>query len=159
MAVDHSLPVLIVDDYNTMVRIIRNLLKQLGGMGKTIMVSSHILQELADVCNKIGIIEKGVLLENDEVAEVMRKVRGPMVLLIGIKGGPDGAAKLIEQHSSVASVVPHEGALRVTLTPGDHDPSELAKLLVDNGHALTRLAEEEINLETAFMKLTQGITS
>jgi ABC-2 type transport system ATP-binding protein len=138
---------------------IRNLLKQLGAMGKTIMVSSHILPELADVCNKIGIIEKGVLLVNDDVASVMQQVRGPLVLIVGVKGDVDAAAKLLDQHDMVDSVVPHEGALRVTLTPGDHDPSELAKLLVENGHALTRMAEEEINLETAFMKLTQGITS
>jgi ABC-2 type transport system ATP-binding protein len=138
---------------------IRTLLKQLGTMGKTIMVSSHILPELADVCNKIGIIERGEMLVNDDVATVMQKVKGPTVLLVSLRGGPDGAAKLIEQHAAVASVVPHEGGLRVTLTPGDHDVSELAKLLIDHGHGLTRLAEEEINLETAFMKLTQGITS
>ena len=45
------------------------------------------------------------------------------------------------------------------LAPGEHDYSELSKLLVENGHRLTRLTEEEINLETAFMALTKGITS
>jgi ABC-2 type transport system ATP-binding protein len=138
---------------------IRTLLKQLGTMGKTIMVSSHILPELADVCNKIGIIERGEMLVNDDVATVMQKVKGPTVLLVSLRGGPDGAAKLIEQHAAVASVVPYENGLRVTLTPGDHDVSQFSKLLVENGYSLTRLTEEEINLETAFMRLTQGITS
>jgi ABC-2 type transport system ATP-binding protein len=139
---------------------IRNLLKQLGGMGKTIMVSSHILPELADVCNKIGIIERGELLVNDDVATVMQRVKGQTVLLIAVKGDLDKAAVLLQQHGNVESIerTPDHN-LRVTLTPGDHDPSELARLLIDSGHALTRLTEEEINLETAFMKLTQGITS
>jgi ABC-2 type transport system ATP-binding protein len=138
---------------------IRGLLKQLRDMGKTIMVSSHILPELADICNKIGIIERGELLVNDDVASVMQKVRGQMVLRIGVRSNLDQAARLLEQASVVEQIEHQDGALRVTLTPGDHDPSELAKLLVENGHALTRLTEEEINLETAFMRLTQGITS
>jgi ABC-2 type transport system ATP-binding protein len=138
---------------------IRNLLKQLGGMGKTIMVSSHILPELADVCNKIGIIERGELLVNNDVATVMQQVKGQTILLIAVKDNLDAAASLLQQAGEVESIERIDSHLRVTLTPGDHDVSQLAKRLIDNGHALTRLAEEEINLETAFMKLTQGITS
>src|SRR5258708_24548915 len=59
---------------------IRGLLKELRTMGKTIMVSSHILPELADICNKIGIIERGGLLVNSDVGEVMRQVRGQTIL-------------------------------------------------------------------------------
>ena len=82
---------------------IRGLLKQLRDMGKTIMVSSHILPELADICNKIGIIELGVLEVNEEVAEVMKRLRRTDVLNVGrgrrSRGGgpavgrpPDGSA-------------------------------------------------------------------
>jgi ABC-2 type transport system ATP-binding protein len=138
---------------------IRGLLKELRNMGKTIMVSSHILPELADICNKIGIIEKGELLVNDSVTEVMKRVRQQMVLRIGIAGDADAAARLLEQASFVENVEAHDGQLRVTLATGEHDYSELSKLLVENGHRLTRLTEEEINLETAFMALTKGITS
>ena len=59
---------------------IRALLKELRTMGKTILVSSHILPELADICNKIGIIEQGVLLVNGAVVDVMRQVRTDIVL-------------------------------------------------------------------------------
>ena len=68
---------------------IRALLKELRSMGKTIMVSSHILPELADVCNKIGIIERGELIVNADVADVMKQVRQQMVLKVGVNGGPD----------------------------------------------------------------------
>ena len=74
---------------------IRGLLKELRNMGKTIMVSSHILPELADICNKIGIIERGELLVNSDVAEVMRRVRRQPVLKIGVVTDSDGAAKLL----------------------------------------------------------------
>ena len=53
-------------------------------MGKTIMVSSHILPELADICNKVGIIERGELIVNDTVAEVLKQVRPHTVLNIGV---------------------------------------------------------------------------
>jgi len=138
---------------------IRGLLKELRNMGKTIMVSSHILPELADICNKIGIIERGELIVNADVDDVMRQVRGQTVLLVDVAGDPDSAGKLLEQHDLVEKVESGEPGLRVTLVEGDHDYSTLAKLLLDNGHALTRLSEEEINLETAFMTLTKGITS
>ncbi len=138
---------------------IRGLLKELRNMGKTIMVSSHILPELADICNKIGIIEKGELIVNTDVDDVMRQVRGQTVLLIDVRTDRDAAGKLLEQHDLVDKVEEKDDVLRVTLVEGDHDYSPLAKLLLDNNHALTRLNEEEINLETAFMTLTKGITS
>ena len=76
---------------------IRALLKRLGTMGKTIMVSSHILPELADICNKIGIIERGELVVNDTVAEVMKQVRPQTVLNVGVAGDRDAAAKLLRR--------------------------------------------------------------
>src|SRR5690606_32309577 len=77
---------------------IRSLLKRLGTMGKTIMVSSHILPELADICNKVGIIERGELIVNAAVADVMRQVRRQTVLNVGVVGNSDAAARLLEGH-------------------------------------------------------------
>ena len=138
---------------------IRGLLKELRNMGKTIMVSSHILPELADICNKIGIIERGELIVNSDVADVMRQVRQQTVLRIDVAGYRDGAARLLEEHDLVEAIEIDDQGLRATLVKGDHDYSLLSRLLVENGHALTRFNEEEINLETAFMTLTKGITS
>src|SRR3954467_11174355 len=70
---------------------IRALLKQLRDMGKTIMVSSHILPELADICNKVGIIERGVLEVNTDVASLMKQLRPQTILNIGVAGNPDAA--------------------------------------------------------------------
>jgi ABC-2 type transport system ATP-binding protein len=138
---------------------IRGLLKELRKMGKTIMVSSHILPELADICNKIGIIEKGVLLVNSDVDEVMRRVRRQIVLKISVVGDLQGAAKLLEGQGCVEKVAQTNGVLTTTLLPNQTDYSDLAGLLVGAGHKLTLFREEEVNLETAFMELTKGITA
>jgi ABC-2 type transport system ATP-binding protein len=139
---------------------IRGLLKELRNMGKTIMVSSHILPELADICNKIGIIEKGELIVNAEVSDVMRQVRGQTVLRIDVATDRDAAKQTLEASRLVEQVTSEAGKpLTVTLRQQVTDYADLASLLVEQGHRITLLREEELNLETAFMTLTKGITS
>jgi len=138
---------------------IRALLRELRALGKTIMVSSHILPELADVCNKIGIIERGKLLVSAEVTDVMRQVRRQPLLTVGVVGNPDSAAKLLQQHDAVERVDIRDGHLTVALREGTQDYSDLPTLLIEAGFKLTLFREEEINLETAFMALTKGITA
>ncbi|HIQ21051.1 MAG TPA: ABC transporter ATP-binding protein [Planctomycetes bacterium] len=138
---------------------IRRLLKQLRNMGKTIMVSSHILPELADICNKVGIIERGELLVSAEVADVMRRVRQQPLLKIGIVGDAEAAAKVLEDHDLVDRVELRDGHLYATLVQGTEDYSDLPTLLIHSGFKLTTFVEDEVNLETAFMALTQGITA
>ncbi len=141
---------------------IRRLIKRLGEMGKTIMVSSHILPELADVCNKIGIIEHGVLEVNASVAEVMKQVRQKTVLHVAVAGnsaaGDDRtAAKLLEQQDIVEQVEVRQHDMVVTLHQGIEDYSNLPTVLIAAGFKLTLFREEEINLETAFLALTKGL--
>jgi ABC-2 type transport system ATP-binding protein len=138
---------------------IRGLLKELRKLGKTIMVSSHILPELADICNKVGIIERGELLVSAEVAEVMRRVRQRPVLVIEIVGDQDAAARLLEQQESVDSVEQKDGRLYATLTAETAGYSDLATALIEAGFKIKMFKEDEINLETAFMHLTKGITA
>ena len=71
---------------------IRGLLKELRKLGKTIMVSSHILPELADICNKVGIIERGVMMVNANVADVMKQVRQRTLLHVR-RGGRSAAGR------------------------------------------------------------------
>ncbi|MDR1480282.1 MAG: ABC transporter ATP-binding protein [Planctomycetaceae bacterium] len=139
----------------------RELLKRLGCHGKTIMVSSHILPELADVCNKVGIIERGELLINADVAEVMRQVRDHLVINIEIVGDQDAAAKLLEQHSAVNNIEIKNNTIRVSLVKGQNADNycDLPTILIQNGFKIRSFKEDEINLETAFMTLTKGATA
>ena len=134
----------------------RNLLKRLQGMGKTILVSSHILPELADICNRVGIIEYGRLLACGGVQELLAQVRGRPVVRIRVAGPPERAADVVGGCPEAAAVEIRDGEIRVTLADGVTDPAPLAARLVAAGHALQGLREEEVNLETAFLELTRG---
>ncbi len=138
---------------------IRGLLKQLRTLGKTIMVSSHILPELADICNKVGIIEQGKLLLSAEVSEVMRRVRDRTLLNVRVAKGTDAAAKLLEASPLVELVDVREETINVTLAEHVADYTELPTMLIEAGYRLKLFREDEINLETAFMTLTKGITA
>jgi ABC-2 type transport system ATP-binding protein len=135
----------------------RAVLRRLGQQGKTIMVSSHILPELADMCNKVGLIDKGVMDVNDTVVEVLRRVRERIRLHIGITGDQSAAAKLLEQSALVESVAMNHDQLTVTLKKGIEDYTDLSPLLIQAGHKIKLFREEEINLESAFMALTKGL--
>ena len=137
----------------------RALLKELRNMGKTILVSSHILPELADICNKIGIIEQGCLLVNGEVIDVMKQVRTDIVLNIAVAERLTDAAGMLENQPEVESVQDKNGVLVVKLNEGVNQYGFLANRLIEQGYELTLFKEDEINLETAFMHLTKGITS
>jgi ABC-2 type transport system ATP-binding protein len=137
----------------------RALLKELRSMGKTILVSSHILPELADICNKIGIIEQGELLVNGAVTDVMKQVRSDIVLNIAVSNRMTAAANTLENQPEVESVQDKNGVLVVKLNEGVHEYGFLASRLINQGFELTLFKEDEINLETAFMHLTKGITS
>ncbi len=158
----HEPQVLLLDEpasgLDPRVRIeIRNLLKRLGQLKKTIIVSSHILPELADVCNKVGIIEKGILFANGLVTEVMQQVRQAIILNIRVQSELDRAAKMLEQHDQVASLKIDDGTMIVTLKQGIQDYSDIPTQIIAARFKLTLFREEELNLETAFMELTKGL--
>ncbi len=136
----------------------RALMRRLGGMGKTIIVSSHILPELADVCNKVGIIDSGVLIANDDVNSIIRKVRPNVVLLIETAdpSQAEAAAKVLEQQTATDSVEVKGKQLRVLIKTTVEDYSDLATALISSGIRIRKFAEEEINLESAFMAFTKG---
>ena len=139
----------------------RGLLKELRNMGKTILVSSHILPELADICNKIGIIERGKLLFDGDVSSAIRRVRQHTVLDVAVTNGMTQAAKdQLEGHKDVLKVEPRDDeSLRVTLNDEVHDGSFIAEALIQRGFRLKMLKEEAVNLEDVFMGITKGITN
>ncbi|MFO1004519.1 MAG: ABC transporter ATP-binding protein [Planctomycetaceae bacterium] len=134
----------------------RQLLKRLGDMKKTVIVSSHILPELADVCTRVGMIEKGIMLVDDYVADVMKKSREAIILQIEVTANPEKAAALIGQMTDVANVEMVGPRIDVTLKKGVEDYSSIPSALIENGFKLKLFREEELNLETAFMMLTKG---
>ncbi len=134
----------------------RELLRRLGKTGKTIIVSSHILPELADVCNKIGIIDRGVMTVNSAVNDIMREMRKQVVLNVMVSGDSAQAARELEQHPDVDSLEMVDQQLIVTLVEACEDYSHIPAVLINAGFGLKLFQEEPIDLEKAFMTLTKG---
>ena len=140
----------------------RALLKRLRSMGKTILVSSHILPELADICNKIGIIERGQLLFDGDVETAIKQVRQNTVIHVGVEiDRLQEASRFLKLLEGVFSIEERDNTdyLRVTLAHDFKDGSFIAEALVRAGYKLKTLHEEEVNLEDVFMGITKGITN
>ena len=140
----------------------RALLKRLRSMGKTILVSSHILPELADICNKIGIIERGQLLFDGDVETAIKQVRKNTVIHVGVEiNRLQEASRFLKLLEGVFSIEERDNTdyLRVTLAHDFKDGSFIAEALVRAGYKLKTLHEEEVNLEDVFMGITKGITN
>lgn len=143
----------------------RELLKELRKMGKTILISSHILHELSELCNTVGIIERGELIFQGTVREIMQRCDFDRMIHIGIDGGEEA----VRRAADFLSKVP--GVERVSIRGTDDGPvidlafqtnvkidiSDIPSRLIANGFRIVRFTEEQVNLETAFMRLTQGL--
>ena len=140
----------------------RELIKELRKMNKTIMVSSHILPELADICNKIGIIERGKLIFNNDVASAIKQVRQKHIFIVSVgKESNELAAKKLESNTEIESVeLTNEAeSIKVTMKDEHGDGSFIPESLIAEGFKLKAFQEEEINLEDVFMRITKGITN
>jgi ABC-2 type transport system ATP-binding protein len=147
----------------------RELLKELRRMGKTILISSHILPELAELCNVVGIIERGQLLFSGTVEEILRRARVGHVLHVGVVDRVEQAAQVLSKVPGVKKVTiasdDSTGANgrtgRVLHLQFDDSPgqayTDIPNILINNGFRITRFTEEPVNLETAFMRLTKGL--
>jgi ABC-2 type transport system ATP-binding protein len=139
----------------------RELLKELRSMKKTILVSSHILPELADICNKIGIIERGKLLFNGDVDTAIAQVRQKHVFLLSVGDRNPEAVKTLNGYPEIESIdLLEEGkVIKVALRDGKDDGSFLPERLIGEGYKIRMFKEEEIDLEDVFMGITKGITN
>ncbi len=138
---------------------VRELLKELKRMGKTIFVSSHILTELADICNKIGIIENGNLLVSGDVEEIIRQVRGAKVVKIVVIKDGERAKEILQAHPKVESVQLIDNELKMEFSGESEELAKIVESLVTNKISVVSCTEEEADLEDIFMKITKGIVS
>jgi ABC-2 type transport system ATP-binding protein len=136
---------------------IRELLKELHRMGKTILISSHILPELADLCTSIGILEQAELVFQGSVREAVRRARLGTTVLVTTPDDPERARQVLSTLPNVVEVQLTDGALRVSLSQEATDFNFIAEALLANKLRIREIKQEEVNLETAFMRLTKGI--
>ncbi|MEW6250090.1 MAG: ABC transporter ATP-binding protein [Planctomycetota bacterium] len=136
---------------------IRELLKELHRMGKTILISSHILPELADLCTSIGIIERGELVFHGPVREAVRRAQLGTVVHVVSPDDPEKCRAVLEKLPHVSEVQCNNGAVIVKLDQETADFTFIAHALLTHRLRIREIKQEEVNLETAFMRLTKGI--
>lgn len=137
----------------------RELLKALREMGKTIVISSHILSELAQLCTRIGIIELGRMVVQGSLDEIYQRLQ--LMRLIHVRA-ENGTAELLERVSRIPGVNAVEQQVdrwAIKLHEEQLSVADLHQALVESGARLTMFQPEAMDMETAFMKLTEGKTA
>jgi ABC-2 type transport system ATP-binding protein len=134
------------------------ILQELQRMGKTIIISSHILSELQTLCNRVAIIEKGKLIYSGPVQGVRDQMSTGRVVWVRVSSDPNRAIELLKSHSEVTEAVALDGQVKVTLVDHETDHSIIADLLVRGGARLVELREDEVGLEEVFLRVTRGET-
>jgi len=160
----HDPPVLILDEpasgLDPRARVeVKALLKELRRMGKTILISSHILTELADCCTSIGIIERGQLLMHGPMDEVYQKIRGNQVVEANFGSGLDKGLSIIRSNPDVRDVQVDGAKITIEFNSSDYNPSELLKQLIASDVEVRNFGRKEPNLEDVFMMVTKGLVS
>lgn len=135
---------------------LKELIAELGRMGKIVIVSSHILTELADFCNTVGIMEKGDLLAFGPVDTIIKGMQPHRSLIVRLLTNSDDAAKLLSDQAHVLEVNPSEGAVQVNFEGDQEAQAELLRGLILAGHKVIGFREDEADLEDVFLKLTTG---
>jgi len=134
------------------------ILRELRRMGKTIIISSHILSELETICNRVCIIEKGKLIYSGPVQGVRDQMSSGLVIWVRVGSDTAQAVALLKTRPEVTEVLPVDHKLKVTLASHDTDHSVIAETLVRGGVKLLELREDEIGLEEVFLRVTRGET-
>jgi ABC-2 type transport system ATP-binding protein len=136
----------------------RELLRELRNMGKSIIVSSHILPELAEMCDQIGIIESGELKAFGSVEEITSRLNQDKLIRIAIHGPKQQGLNLIEQNPWVRGVTDtDEGMLQISFTGDASEQTKLLATLVAGGVPVLSFTEVNNSLEDLFMRITEGV--
>ena len=160
----HDPPVLILDEpasgLDPRARLeVKALLKELRRMGKTILISSHILTELADCCTSIGIIERGQLLMHGPIEDVYRRIRRNRIVHIKFVEKMDIGLSVIRSQPETKDLQIEDSSCTVELATDDRGVAALLDRLMQQGVKVRSFAEKDPTLEDVFMMVTKGLVS
>lgn len=134
----------------------REILKELKLMGKTIIISSHILPELAEMVDEIGVIEHGVMVAQGKVSEIQNRLRVKRVLHIRVLDRAEKLAERLRDEAHVSQVFHDETGVHVHFGGGDVEQSRLLGGMISAGYQVISFHEAQSNLEDVFLEITKG---
>lgn len=133
----------------------REIIKTLSGLGKTVLISSHILLELAEICTTIGIIEKGEMVVKGSVSDIRKQLAHLSKIKMRTITELDNAVPLLRETPAISDITIANGYLEFSFGGGDEDKAELIKTLIGKGVRICHFEEAAGSLESIFMQLTQ----
>jgi ABC-2 type transport system ATP-binding protein len=136
---------------------IRELLRELKRMGKTIMISSHILSELEEICDNVGIIEHGRLVFSGTLEEIRPRLGIESKVRVRVADQQDKAIELLSALPQVRQVQALANEIAVTFHEGQHANGIIARTLVHADLDIISIQPERLKLDDAFLQLTKGI--
>ena len=136
---------------------IRELLRELKRMGKTIMISSHILSELEEICDHIGIIEHGQLVFSGTIEDIRPRLGIHSKVRVKVANNQDKAIELLSALPQINQVQAMGDNILVTFNEGHEGDGIIAKTLVNAKLDVIAIQPEKLKLDDAFLQLTKGI--
>ncbi len=132
----------------------KELIRQLNSEDRTILISSHMLSELSEVCTDIGVIDHGHMVIESSLSDILSKFNNTNPIKIRIMGNEDKAFKIFKEDVNVRHVSAREGIFFIKFTGTKRDEAALLKKLVAEDIPVSEFMREEAKLETFFMDIT-----
>jgi ABC-2 type transport system ATP-binding protein len=133
---------------------IKGILKELKRMGKTILISSHILAELSEICDCVGIIDRGKVVIQGSVDQIVQRMAGETVVRFRVLRDVDRAVKLLKEQPMVTGIVQEDLVLEIACKGTDEELWNLLRTLVNNEIPVISFNKVDGNLEHIFMEVT-----
>ena len=133
----------------------KEILKELRDNGKTIIISSHILMELAEMCTSIGIIERGKMILQGSIEDILETVDTSNPLIIRVYDQVDTAMLLLKREEKIESLTIRGNSIFASFSGNREEEARLLKTLIDNGVLVQSFSREQGSLESLFLKITE----
>lgn len=139
----------------------REILLELKAMGKTILISSHILPELAEMCDTLGVIDSGELIAHGSVQSIQEKLQNEKVIRVKIAGPLKDAVTFFENDPQVSRLtqIQDRQIVEFLYKGNDEDQLGLLRNAMATGLPILAFSEQETDLEDVFMEITKGAES
>ena len=135
---------------------LRKIIRSLAADGKTVLVSSHILTELAEICDRVGIIERGRLLATGTVDEMRQAKRTTREIVVHVAGDTGAAVRILQSFAEVSDTSADGSHIRFALTGGDRTQIEVLRTLITQNIEVVSFAAKDDTLEDVFLHVTEG---
>lgn len=135
---------------------LREMIGRLAADGKSVLISSHILTELAEMCHRVGIIEQGQLLAVGTVDEISNQTETRSEVRLRVLDEPDGVMNYLRAREDVSDIAFRNGQVILTHSGGPAEQASLLRQIVDSGFPVVEFASKTKSLEDVFMHVTEG---